>query len=81
MVNTDNLFKRAIQLHQTGQLMEARGSYEQILKESPTHVKALNLLGATYIQKGEHQNGLPFIEKALAIKPDFLEAYNNLASP
>jgi len=78
MTNIDNLFNRAIQLHKMGKPLEARVFYAQILEEIPTHVKALNLLGATYLQTGEHQKGLPFIEQALAIKADFLEAYNNL---
>src|ERR1035438_2716900 len=78
MANIDHLLPRALQLHQTGNLPDARILYAQILEESPAHAKVLNLLGATYLQTGEHRQGLPFIERALALQPDLLEAHNNL---
>jgi len=80
MANIDNLLTRALQLHRAGKLLEARVLYGQILEEFPTHAKTLNLLGASYIPTREHQKGLPFLEKALAIKPDFPEAHNNLGT-
>ncbi len=74
----DTLFKRALTLHQTGELLEARTLYEHVLKEIPHQVYALNLLGMTDIQIGEYQRSLHFFEKAIALKPNFEEAYNNL---
>jgi len=78
MENIDTLFKRALTLHQTGELLEARTLYEHVLKEIPHQVYALNLLGMTDIQIGEYQRSLRFFEKAIALKPNFEEAYNNL---
>jgi Flp pilus assembly protein TadD len=79
MKSIDNLLNQAIRMHTDGKWSDARNAYEQILESFPHHAKTLNLLGATYLQIGEHQKSLPFFEQALNIKPDFIEACNNLA--
>jgi len=73
----DTLYKQAVTLHQTGQLLEARKLYEQVLQALPQQVYVLNLLGMTDIQIGEPQRSLRFFELATELKPDFEEAYNN----
>ena len=74
----DDLFARAATLHQAGKLVEARILYEQLLQQDANQIYGLNLLGVTYIQADASRQSIPFFEKAIAIKPDFAEAYCNL---
>ena len=64
--------------HAVGQLEEAKGIYQKILRDAPNHPIALHLMGVIAYQNKEKDVALDFIKKALIIKPDYAEAHNNL---
>ena len=68
--------KRALTLHQTGNLLEAAAIYKAVLASKPDHYDCLHLLGIVAYQRGDHGEAIRLIDKALAVKPDFANAYN-----
>lgn len=73
-------FNRATQAHGAGRIADAQAIYLDILGRAPNHVGALHLLGVCHFQQGRFAEGLPWVEKALAFKPDYVEAHNNLGN-
>jgi predicted O-linked N-acetylglucosamine transferase (SPINDLY family) len=76
----DQAINLAVQHHTAGRLSEAENIYQQILEADPHQPMALHLLGVIAHQM--KKNGLAFdlITRALAIKPNYEEAQNNLGS-
>ena len=69
--NARLLYARALIAEGIGHLDIAIQDLEQILKNEPGNIEALNALGYTLVDKtGRVQEGLGYIEKALAGKPD-----------
>jgi len=64
-----------MQHHSAGRLPQAERSYQQILQSDPNQPVALHLLGVIAHQTGKAEVAVEFITKAVAIKPDFVEAY------
>ncbi|MBL4690320.1 MAG: tetratricopeptide repeat protein, partial [Rhodospirillales bacterium] len=50
------------------------------MQDNPDQPVALHLLGVIAHQEGRHNAAVDLITKALAIKPDYLEAHNNLGT-
>ncbi len=73
------LLPRAVQLHQTGEIEQAREIYQQILRQEPNHLHALNLLGLAGWQTGRHAEAVEYLERAIAIDPNQAAFYGNLA--
>lgn len=69
------LLVQATALHQTGKLNEAHALYQNVLAENPQHTQAMTMLGAIYVQAGQHEQGLAFIRQSLAINPQQADAY------
>ncbi|MFM9912323.1 MAG: tetratricopeptide repeat protein [Methylophilaceae bacterium] len=69
------LLAQATALHQAGKLNEAHAIYQNVLTENPQHTQAMTMLGAIYIQAGQHEQGLTFIRQSLAINPKQADAY------
>ena len=59
---------------------EAEGLYQQVLQADPNQPVALHLLGVIAYQGGKNDIAVDLITKALAIKPDYAEAHNNLGN-
>jgi protein O-GlcNAc transferase len=74
------LMGRAMNALQAGRIAEAQKCYKAVLKEVPNHVPTLHFLGLTYFQEGKPSKGIEFVQKALALKPDYIEAHYNLAN-
>jgi predicted TPR repeat methyltransferase len=72
--------KKAIRLHQKGNLAGARSAYERILRRDPQQIDALLYLGVLLHQSGRHDKAIPLIRKALTINPNFLAAHQNLGN-
>ena len=70
----------AVQHHNAGRLPEAESIYQQILQADPNQPVALHLLGVIAHQMGKNDVAFDLITKALAIKPDYAEAHNNLGN-
>lgn len=75
-----NLFQKALALHQRGDVVAAQALYRQILQGNPRHFDSLHLLGLTLVQEGRTEQGVGFIRQALAIRPDVAEAHYNLGN-
>jgi tetratricopeptide (TPR) repeat protein len=61
-----------------GELFEAEGIYQQILKIDPNQPVALHLLGVIAHQAGKNDIAVDLITNSLAAKPDYIEAQNTL---
>src|SRR5947207_8897558 len=77
-MTVDQILDQAMQLHQAGNLPQARRAYQEILKQSPNHPDALHLLGLIELQTGSAQAGIDRIRQAISIRPDHAEAHYNL---
>ncbi|MBF0164397.1 MAG: tetratricopeptide repeat protein [Magnetococcales bacterium] len=69
---------KALELHHANRLAEAEALYRQILRETPRHQDALNLLGYLLHQRGERDEAIVMIQKAIAIDPNQPLFHNNL---
>lgn len=77
---TDDTFRKALALHQRGQVKEARALYENVLRFDGRHFDSLHLLGLTHVQEGRAELGVAYIERAIAVRPDYPEARYNLGN-
>lgn len=74
---TAEQFFHGLDLHQKGQLAEARASYEQVLAREPKHFDALHLLGVIACQSGNPQLAVDLFGKAIEINRRSAAAYSN----
>ena len=70
----------AVQHHNSGRLPQAETIYQQILQADPNQPVAMHLLGVIARQVGKNDVAVDLITKALALKPDYAEAHNNLGN-
>jgi len=68
----------AIELHVAGKIAAAQERYLSLLEKSPDDPVALHFLGVSYVQLGRPESGIPFIERALSLQPDYADAHFNL---
>jgi tetratricopeptide (TPR) repeat protein len=78
--NGRSLLEKAIELHKMGDLSRAIKTYESVLKESPQHPGAMNLLGLAWFQRGDGARAVPLLQKALVLRPDLPGAEFNLGT-
>ena len=57
----------------------AQREFQSLLERNPDDVEANNALAALAIDQGRPADALPFLDKALALKPDFVGALHNQA--
>ena len=69
--------QNAIALHHQGQLGQAEDIYLKLLGTDPRNTVALHMLGVIAYQTGNHQFAVDLIGQAIALKPDYAEAYSN----
>lgn len=74
----EQLFQKAQQLHQQGQLAQAEQWYEQVVHHAPHFAEAKHLLGIVCSQQGKHQAGIQWILKAIQQQPAQPGYYNNM---
>ena len=67
-----------INLYSQGQLQKAMDQAEVLLKQFPGSSGLCNISGAIYMGLGKLDASIEAYNKALAIKPDFAEAYINM---
>lgn len=73
-----SLFAQALNLHQSGQLAQARTTYEQVLKIKPSHPDALQLMGTLALQEGRFEDSIEWIQRSLKLSGRSPNALNNL---
>lgn len=79
MTNLQSTLQLAFGHHQAGRLDAAAQGYQEILKQQPEHPDALNLLGVLCSQRKDYAKALSWLLKAIAAKPEFSDAWLNLA--
>jgi tetratricopeptide (TPR) repeat protein len=79
MSDSLELMQAAIQLHQRGQLDEARANYDRLLEQDPNHADALNLRGLVARQMGRHDEAIEYVRRAIALVPTQAAYHGNLA--
>ncbi|MEP6146805.1 MAG: tetratricopeptide repeat protein [Nisaea sp.] len=77
--DTQVMLHQALQKHQAGDLTGAAPLYQQVLKASPQHPDALNLLGFLLHQAGKSAEGLKLVDAAIAIAPQQASFRSNRA--
>ena len=68
-------FEQALALHEQGRLAEAERIYRDVLQRQPNHFAALHQLGLIALQTRHTERAVELIGKAIALKPDFAQAY------
>ena len=80
MLTTQQALDYAVRHHKAGRLPEAERIYQQILQAKPNRPDALHLHGVISHQRGKNEVAVDLITKAIAIKPDYAPAHNNLGN-
>ncbi len=71
--NAGELFQKAEDCFEKGDLVQARKYYEEVLKVEPTYYKCLVYIGDTYLQSRYFNEALKFYEQAVEANPiDYL---------
>jgi tetratricopeptide (TPR) repeat protein len=69
--------RQALALHQQGRLADAEHGYQDVLRQQPNHFDATYLLGVIALQTRRLGLACDLFAAAIALRPDFAEAYNN----
>ena len=72
------LVKQAMQLHQRGELKQARALYAKVLELNPEHPDGLHLYGLASHQLGDYKTAITYISRAIELVPDQPVLRNNL---
>jgi tetratricopeptide (TPR) repeat protein len=76
---SDALLRRAIELHQAGDIPAAIAQYRAFLKQTPNHVMARSNLGAALSRAGQYEDAIVEYRQALKLEPRNLPVRVNLA--
>ncbi|NGZ28925.1 MAG: tetratricopeptide repeat protein [Magnetococcales bacterium] len=79
MNQTPTWMMQGFQLHQAGQLEQAILRYQAVLGQNPQHPDALHLVGLSHHQRGNHQQAVGWIRRAIAANDGVAFFHNNLA--
>jgi tetratricopeptide (TPR) repeat protein len=79
VVDADVLFERGRIFHKKGRFEDAARLYRQTLGVAPNRVDAINNLGVIYIHEKDYQAAQSNFEKAIRIKPKYVDPHYNMA--
>jgi tetratricopeptide (TPR) repeat protein len=71
-------FRDALARHRGGELDQAQGLYEDILREQPSHADALHMLGLVAHQQGRNEDARQLISDAIRINDQSAFYHSNL---
>lgn len=74
------LFKKALQAHQSGNLALASEYYQKFLKRNPREYNALQLLGTVYHARGDNETALRYLQSSLKVKAEQPQVMLNVAT-
>jgi len=74
---TQDAYQRALAAHRAGDLATAEATYREILASNPNHAGALHFLGLIHLARGQHEEGLGWIERALRLCGEKAVYWNN----
>jgi len=77
--NIAESYQKARAFHREGRLPEAGVWYEKVVSMDPGHVEALNNRGVLHLHKKNYSAARKCFEKAIRLKPDYVDPYYNLA--
>ena len=72
------LLHKAAEAHAAGKMAAAQELYKSLLETSPNDHLALQFLGVSYIQQGQPIAGIPHVQRALLLEPDYADGHFNL---
>ena len=72
------LINSVIALYSNSQIEEALDSVRNLIKDYPNEAILYNISGACYASLEQLDTAVKQYDKAIAIKPDYAEAHNNL---
>ena len=75
-----NQIQAIIDLYSKGQFQEVLNQASHLLLEYPRSVVLHNIAGASHKGLGELQKAVEAYKKAISLKPDYADAYNNLGT-
>jgi predicted O-linked N-acetylglucosamine transferase (SPINDLY family) len=78
LVAIPKMLQAALEHYRAGRLTEAEALYQQILQIDLNQPDALHLSGVIALQTGRNDDAIELIGRAVANKPGFAEAHNNL---
>jgi len=73
-------FRKALSLHQAGDLNSAKKLYHEIADKNPLDSYALHFLGALEATLGNHQQAKVYLERSLSIQPSNTQFLQNYAT-
>ena len=74
----DILINKAISLFNAGQIKQCLKSLLRVRKKYPEEPFIYNLLGVLYAHNQSYEDSIKNYSKALKLKPNYIEAYNNI---
>jgi SAM-dependent methyltransferase len=77
--SSSELFAKAVQQYQSGQLRLAEQNFLTVLAAEPGSADAEHGLALVLVAQGKAIEGLAHFQRALALRPNFHEAFNSLA--
>ena len=77
---TQKQINEVIQLYSSGQMQNALTTNQLLLKNFPNEPLLLNINGVCFSQIGPIESAIDSFKKAIALKPDYIEAYYNLGA-
>ena len=78
MLDVNQAFNTAFNLHVAGRAAEAEPIYRQILALNPKHVDSLHLLGVVHLDQGRHAEALDLIGKAIGMNDRVADYHCNM---
>jgi tetratricopeptide (TPR) repeat protein len=78
-IDIEQIIATALAHHEAGQRDLAEAGYRAVLQHDPDEPDALNLLGLILQGRGDLDQSIALITRALDVQPDFPEALTNLA--
>jgi hypothetical protein len=70
-------FEQALELHQRGDLAQAKVLYLRVLRAQPGHLGAIQYLGVAASQEKDYGRAIELLSRAIAFAPDQAGAYSN----
>lgn len=78
VVNIQNIFNQACQLHQEGKILDAMELYLQILPKQQENDQLLYLLGTAFYQLGDAKQSINLLQQSIGLNSKNSAALNNL---
>lgn len=78
MQNSDQIFKKAKNLHVEGQIKEAQKLYLKLIQKHKENDKLYFLLGTSFLQIKKYNQAINYLNLSIKLNSKFPDSYNNL---